>query len=304
MLFKIKKSLFLFLCLILLKTSGFGQLNRSYEDWFVGGHFGMTSLWGDVTDNDNHFLPGGPFQNGFYQDRQMMYGFSVGKNISPTYSVRGQFLFGSISSHTIAEKQMMSSTVQDFTLILNVDFIDLFDWSTKSNWDFYGLIGIGLSRYRSVLNSSIVTDSVIDISPNDPVKYNLNKYSSTISIPFGLGVNYKIGKHWVVNAESSIRYLNTDHLDAIVSNKRAFEGFGYLSVGVIYRFDLPRGGSMWSRKSNHSFDAQKDNSSSAYRNGRHNGSVATDPFKNKSNKKSTLKVKTKRKKKTFKTPKK
>lgn len=302
--FKIKRTLFLFLCLILFRTAGFGQLNRSYEDWFVGGHFGMTSLWGDVTDNDNHFLPGGPFQNGFYKDREMMYGFSVGKNISPVYTLKGQFLFGSISSHTVAEKQIMSSTIQDYTLVLNVDFIDLFDWASKSNWDFYGLVGIGFSRYRTLLNSSVVTDSIIDFSPNDPVKYGLNKYSSAISIPFGLGVNYKIGNHWMVNAESSIRYLNTDHLDAIVSNKRAFEGFGFFSVGVTYRFDLPRGGSMWSKKSNHSFDAQKDNSSSSYHDRRHNGSITTDPFNNKGNKKSSVKIKSSRKKKTFKTPKK
>ena len=257
MLYKIKKIIFLLLGLFLLETNGYGQLNRSYEDWFIRGHFGMTSLWGDVTDNDNHIIPGGPFQSGFYQDRKIMWGVSAGKNISPVYSLRGQFLFGSITSHTIAEKQFMNSTVQDYSLIFNVDFIDLFDWATKSNWDFYGFAGLGLVRYRSTLNSSIASDSIIDTSPNDPVKYNLNKYNSAFSIPFGLGVNYKIGNHWVINVESSIRYVGTDWLDAIVSNKRSFEGFGFLSVGVIYRFDLPRGGSMWSRKSNHNFDAQK-----------------------------------------------
>lgn len=289
--------------ILLLQVKSFAQLNRSYEDWFVGGHLGMTSFWGDVTDNDNHILPGGPFQKGFYEDRKMMYGFSVGKNISPKYSLRGQFLFGDITSHTISEKQIMKSAIQDYNLVLNVDFIDLFDWATKSDWDFYGLIGLGFTRYRSLLTSSIHADSIIDYSPNDPAKYNLNKYSFAITIPFGLGVNYKLGKHWVFNAESSIRYVNTDHLDAIVSNKRSFEGFGYLSIGVAYRFDLPRGGSMWSKKSNHSFDAQKENSSATYRNRRHNGSVSTDPFNNRGNNKSSIKIKSKRKKKVFKTPK-
>ncbi|MEI6349246.1 MAG: DUF6089 family protein [Bacteroidota bacterium] len=293
--------------LLVISSSVFGQLNRSYEDWYIGLHGGMNSLWGDVTDNDNHFLPGGPFQQGFYQDRKFMWGVSVGKNLSPIYAMRAQFISGPITSHTVSERQFMTGTIQDYTLSLSVDFIDLFDWSTKSDWDFYGFIGLGFSKFRSQLYSSIVNDSVnqplINFSPNDSLKFYNNKYTTTFSIPFGLGVNYKIGRKLVVNVESSLRYLNTDWLDGIVSNKRSFEGFGYLSVGVSYRFNLPRGGSTWSRKTNHGFDAHKENSGAAYRNKRHNGNMSTDPFNNIGNKKSSIKGRRKSKGKTFKTPK-
>ncbi len=303
-----KKSLLINI-LLLLSIFSYGQSNRIDQDWFIGAHLGTTSLWGDITDNQNHFLPGGPFQKGFYEDRKMMWGGSIGKNISPTYSLKIQALFGSVVGQTAVEKMFMSSKVQDYNLIFSMDFIDLFKWASKSNWDFYGFAGIGFTRFRSQLNSSITNDTIhqpiLDYSPNDTAKYFNKKYSTSISIPFGLGINYKIGNRWVINAESSIRYLNTDWLDAYVDRKRSFEGFGFLSVGVTYRFDLPRGGSVWSRKSNHNFDSQKDNTSSSYRNRRRNGDITSDPFKNRSNKKSAIKTSgKKRKMKTFKTPKK
>lgn len=304
-----KKYFFLIITLLTTTASStYSQRYRGYEDWFFGAHIGATSLWGDITDNENHFLPGGPFQKGYYQDRKVMGGASFGKNISPVYSIRAQVLFGSVTSHTIVEKQVSNSIIQDYSVIVNVDFIDLFKWSTKSNWDFYGFIGLGFSRFRSQLYSAtdfiVHPDSIIRYAPYDSSKYARNKYTATLSIPFGLGVNYKIGNNWVINAESSIRYLNTDWLDASgVNPKRSFEGFGFLSLGITYRFNLPRGGSVWSRKSSHSFDAQHDNSGASYRNQRHNGSVTSDPFSNRKNGKSSIKIKSKRKKKTFKTPK-
>lgn len=303
---QLKKRTFLVLFIIFINYQGYAQLNSPSEDWFIGGHFGTTSLWGDITDNENHFLPGGPFQNGFYKDRKMMYGGSFGKNISPKYALRAQFLFGNIISHTIVEKLEMSSKIQDYTFSFAVDLIDQFDWASKSNWDLYLTVGVGFTRFRSQRNSLIPNDTINkpDYAPNDSLKYNNNKYSTTISFPFGLGVNYKIGNNWVINAESSIRYLNTDWLDAMVSSKRSFEGFGYLSVGVMYRFNMPKGGSVWARKSSHSFDSQKDNTGSTYRTKRRNGSVTSDPFGNRTNKKSSIKGNKKRKKKTFKTPKK
>lgn len=302
-----KKILFLNLFLLLLLSS-FGQINRMHEDWCIGAHIGTTSLWGDITDNENHFLPGGPFQKGFYEDRKMMWGASIGKNLSTVYNLKAQLLFGSVTGQTTVEKMFMNSTIQDYTLIFSADFIDLFKWASKSDWDFYGFVGLGFTRFRSQLNSSILNDTVhqpiLDYSPNDSTKYFKKKYSSTISIPFGLGINYKIGNKLVINAESSIRYLYTDWLDAVVSPKRRFEGFGFLSVGITYRFDLPRGGSVWAKKSNHSFDSQKENTSASYRNKRRNGDISSDPFNNRSNGKSSIKSGSlkKKKRKTFKTP--
>jgi hypothetical protein len=305
---RLKKNFLLSSIFILFTIHSYGQINRGYEDWFIGGTIGTTSLWGDLTDNENHFLPGGPFQQGFYEDRKMMWGVTAGKNISPKYGLRAQFLFGKVTSQTYVEKMFMNSTIQDYTASFTFDLIDLFDWSSKSNWDVYGMVGLGFTRFRSQRNSVISNDSihqpVLDYAPNDSNKFFRNKYSTTISIPFGMGVNYKIGKSLVINAESSIRYLNTDWLDALVSSKRSFEGFGYLSVSVIYRFDMPRGGSVWSRKSNHSFDSQKDNTGASYRTRRHNGSVSSDPFNNRGNKKSSIKGGSRKKRKTFKTPKK
>lgn len=289
----------LLLLFVLFSASVFGQFNRSYEDWFIGLHGGANSLWGDVTDNENHFIPGGPFQEGFYKDREFMWGASFGKNISPIYSLRAQFLFGPIKSHTVAENQYMRGDIRDYSGILNIDFIDLFNWSTKSNWDLYGLVGLGFTRFRSELFNS-KNDSLLRYAPNDSLKYFRNKSITTLSLPIGIGVNYKIGNRIVINAESSIRYLNSDWLDALVDSKRMMEGFGYLSIGLIYRFDMPRTGSTWMRKSNHSFDSQKDNSGSSYRSKRRNGNIATDPFKNSSNRKSSIKTGVKRKKKVFK----
>jgi len=287
--------------IVLSSINIYSQVYSRFEDWIVGANAGINTFWGDVTDNENHFIPAGPFQKGFYNDRNPMWFFSLGKSITPTYSLKFQTAFCNFSSNSSADKKYMKGNLQDFSLIFSYDFLDLFTKSKKSDWDIYGFAGIGLCRLRSVLYNSI-NNEIISFSPNDSNKYFSDRYLVVTSIPIGVGVNYKINKHWVLNFETSMRYYG-DKLDADYIDKRSAEGLSYSSIGIIYHFNLPRGGSFFNRSINHSFDAQKDNTAKVYRKKRSNGSIASDPQKNRLNKRSPVKNKIKRKKLFFKTPK-
>jgi hypothetical protein len=40
------------------------------------------------------------------------------------------------------------------------------------------------------------------------------------------------------NYETSLNYLNTDKLDALISDVTKLEGYGYMSFGCVYKFNF------------------------------------------------------------------
>jgi len=224
-------------------------------------------------------------------------GASFGKNVSPFVSIRFDSKFGNFSSLSNFDKQYIKGNYQDFFIVGLTDFVDIFGYK-KSDWDIYLITGVGVSRYRTGLFNSI-DDSLTFYTPNDSAKYRNIRYDVAFTIPLGVGVNYKIGDNWMINFETNIRYYFNDELDANISTKRNIEGISLLSIGVIYRFDFPRGGLYFKRGLNSNFSARKDKSPFSYRKKRHNGTITSDPFKNRKNKRSTSKTKYRSKYKKF-----
>jgi len=69
-----KYSFIIILLFILFFNKTYSQINSRFQDWFIGAELGLNTFWGDITDNENHFIPAGPFQAGYYKDRKWTWG--------------------------------------------------------------------------------------------------------------------------------------------------------------------------------------------------------------------------------------
>ncbi len=277
------------------------QKYKGYQQWFFGAHIGYNAFWGDITDNGNHIIPGGPFQKSFYQDRNMMYGAWFGKEFSKIMFFRTQFINGYLVGASNFDKKRFVSTNREFNIVLALDLVDFMEWDNKSPWDLYLFGGVGVLSFQSKL-TSMNSGEIIRYAPFDSIKYAANHRMISPVFPFGVGLNYTIENRLRFTIETTIRSVSSDWLDSEVSKKRALEGYTYTSFGVTYVFNMPKKGSMGGG-GNGNFEAMSDNSGKNYRKKRNNGSVSSNPFKNQVPRRNTAKIKGNPRGKTFKTPK-
>ncbi len=275
------------------------QNYRKHQQWFFGAHAGYNAFWGDITDNGNHIVPGGPFQESFYKDRKLMYGGWLGKEFNNKISFRSQFIYGKMVGTSEFDKKQFTSTNREFNITLAFDLVDLLGWDNKSPWDWYVYGGIGILSFRSSL-TSLNSGETIRYAPFDSLKYNSKGRLMTMVFPFGTGINYNLDQNWRITLETNMRSASSDWLDSELSKKRSFEGYSLTTLGITYIFDLPKKGSRGSRSSN--FEAMSDNSGKEYRKRRHNGNISQNPFKHQRPYRSSVKVKSSRRSKIFKTP--
>ncbi|MDD2413042.1 MAG: hypothetical protein PHR79_09040 [Bacteroidales bacterium] len=287
------------LLFLIFGTTLSGQNYRKHQQWFFGAHAGYNAFWGDITDNGNHFLPGGPFQESYYKDRKVMYGGWIGKEFNNKFSFRSQFIYGQMVGTSDFDKKQFSSSNREFNITLAVDLVDVFDWNHKSPWDWYVYAGIGVLSFRSTLYS-LNSGEIIRYAPFDSLNFNSNRRLMTMVIPFGTGINYNLNKNWRFTLETNMRSASSDWLDGEVSNKRNFEGYSLTTLGVTYVFDFPKKGNRGSRHNN--FEAMSDNTGKEYRKVRHNGNISKNPFQNRRSHRSSVKIRRQGRGKVFRIP--
>ncbi|MFO8055252.1 MAG: outer membrane beta-barrel protein, partial [Bacteroidales bacterium] len=211
------------------------------SDWEINANLGMTNFYGDITDKRNRIYNNTPFHKYYYQDRGFAYGLLLRKNVNPYFSVRGSFLRGKIHSFSDDHKMYFDSQFNSYYLGGELDVTALLDGPNRSSeFRFYAFLGMGFTDSRTWLYDSR-TDELKNTNGFGEKRWfdNKNSMAKESTIPFGLGVSYTFYDDWTVNFETSIYGVNTDRLDAYVSDDAWTEGFGYMTLGLSYHFHLP-----------------------------------------------------------------
>ncbi len=234
----------LIISLLLVPAQGkaqWGGYHAFATDWEINLHLGMTSFYGDVTDNKNRIYNNSPFHRYFYEDRGLAYGVMLRKNMTPYYSLRGVFLRGKIYGSSDRYKLYFNAVTNHYYLGANLNLSTLMlGVDDNRPWELYAFAGIGFNDSRTWLYDA-TTNELKSTNGFGPERWlrSTEGMARATTIPFGLGFSYEIHDNWSFNVETSIHGVNTDRLDAYVSDDTKTEGFGYSSLGVTYHFNLP-----------------------------------------------------------------
>ncbi len=260
-------------------TNAFSQAFKAYEKWLINLNIGSNAFYGDVTDNKNKFWHNSPLSKYFYDDRKTMYGICLGKEISPSFALKSQFLLGSLISNQESKNRYFTAELYEFNLHLSANILTLITKNADRDFDIFAFLGLGITSFRTV--SFKTNPSQYEHSygyTNDG--RNRAKTIREMQIPFGLGLSYKLGKHWKINAETSLRYVLTDKLDATVQSGNSFEGYSYNAIGFSYLFDVSfLENNPFNKRKFSGFKSQQDKTANKYNRGTSNGSLKRDPFK-------------------------
>lgn len=218
-----------------LFTNGQIQSYKGYEHWYIGLNLGTSSFYGDVSDRNSAFSNISPFSGDFYSDRNFMYGLMLTKKVNGLFWTRINLLASTLEGTNDNINLRFKSDVVEFSGMGMLNFSEIIGGENYERpVNVYAFVGAGLISYRS-WKSMIDPDSIVETEGTGKSK------AVNFVIPMGLGVDYRVTDQFTVTGEFALRRVGSDRLDAHSDREIRQEGYGMVSLGLHYQFEMPDG---------------------------------------------------------------
>ena len=224
---------------IALSVTGALSAQQNYPKYEFGINLGFTVYQGDLT----------PERLGSFKTQKLALGLHAGKLISPSFSVRANFLRGRLKGDDALYSTPEFRQQRNFNFSTPVtEFTGQLVWNplrknyTDKGFSPYFFAGAGLAFLKikrdwsglnttyfnsetSTIFSGLASDTAHSVPHIIPV------------IPLGMGVKYFLTPKLALNAEAAYRLGYTDYLDGFSEAANPDKKDHYLnySIGIIYR---------------------------------------------------------------------
>lgn len=194
------------------------------KHFFLQASGGVSQFFGDV----NKF--------NYHNERvNLFYGFGAGYQFSPVIGVRGVFNNGWVVSTREESDLRMSSSVWDAQLQLTASLTNLiFGYKPERFLNVYAFAGGALTNYSSILFRDSDWHVIDRNGPDAEAPFDQEAYRA-VTIPAGLGLNFRLAEKWDLNLEYNLRTMFVDDLDLLESGD-GNDAYSSLMLGVTYKF--------------------------------------------------------------------
>jgi len=215
------KTLF-FLLLILVPNKLFSQRVEPNR-WYLKADGGVSIFFGDVKRYD--YIPDWESPAEIHP----MFSASFGKEISKIFSVRGQFLYGSLSGHKKSAHYHFNSDVLGGSIITDINLYYLFTGARygDSKINIYSSLGLAYLNWDTKL--------YYDTPLADGTELMNASKLGALSIPGSVSIEYVINRNFSISAEGMLYFVTSDEVDAKVGGIK-FDMINYNSIGITYKF--------------------------------------------------------------------
>ncbi len=206
--------------------------NSFGKNWYLGFKGGATFFLSPLKDN--------PFSWGASA--------TLGKQLNTKIALRLDYLYGNLQSEGEFVKRNTDGSFYKNDLVANVDFMEIallmnlslndffYSSSPKHLRELYLFGGAAYTMFRSEITDKegeFVTGAGYDVEGNE------TDMISTIAIPIGIGVTYRLDKKDIfnINAEFGYRFAQTDQLDARITETAS--NYTYSSLGLLVNLGQP-----------------------------------------------------------------
>ncbi|UBM62798.1 SPOR domain-containing protein [Candidatus Sulfidibacterium hydrothermale] len=196
--------------------------------WEVGLTGGTSLFFGDVKQNP--ILPVSTNNNEWRLGGSLL----AGRQFSYVFGLRGQALYGQIAGTKRSADYFFEGDYFEFNLNTTIDLNNLLGRKRTDRFiTTYLLAGVGLTNY----NSTIYTLSTGMVKRKIGFGNGSGIGGRTLEgiLTGGIGVNFRINDHFIINLETANRIMNSDEMDGWVRNFK-YDVYNYTSVGLFYKF--------------------------------------------------------------------
>ncbi len=223
--FKSLTSLWIPGLLILLTMNLQAQIYPAKDGWMVGVQGGMVSFFGDLSVHDRN-----PVKK-LSEESDFGFSFMVGKQLSRLISVKAGYLNGKMKGSNPELNSAFTSEFSEISFTTELNLTKLIVPSSNSRLNAVAVLGIG--AIAGTVTKTLMTDGISDpsILPSETSDIKAEPVLIT-----GLGLDYKLSRHWISAMRLGMRTTGIDNIDAHqgTADNNANDYYTYLSVGVIY----------------------------------------------------------------------
>lgn len=165
------------------------------------------------------FTGGGAFYIGdlnnsiLFNAVQPAYGVIYRYNFDTRIALRGNLLQGTLQSFDLnrpERKLNFTSTINEFSIKLEMNFLNFFTGSAHSSISPFLFGGLGVFMFNPTANYGGITYELRDIQ-TEGIEYS----NFSFNMPFGVGVKYSVNRVIGLSLEWGMRKTITDHLDDV-----------------------------------------------------------------------------------------
>ncbi len=224
-----KKTILFFTIVFLLYANLFAQPKRTFGDnWHLNVNAGPTIFLGDVTQHYDWYKMD-------LSSPKIAFGVNLTKEFSCAFSMRGQIGYGWLAGKKdfyaggSPADLSFDAHYYHFNAQGKVNFIDLFaGGKCFRKFNIYGFFGIGFINFQNHLYRKGV-----EVLSWGYGRVGKHKWVTEITIPFGLGVDLRLGQKWRLNLDVEAIWVDGEKLDRVVG-MYSHDAIIYPNFGVSY----------------------------------------------------------------------
>lgn len=203
------------------------QSSQKYN-WYINANGGISQLYGDIQQSNN---PIGKLTD----ETKFGFGARLGKYVGSVFSLHFQLYNSALSGKDINADRMFDAQLMEYQLGTTINLTNLIFGSKERTISVYGTTGIGAAFFRSESFTISTGNLINDYGFQDDPERSKAPRVISLSIPAGLGIDFKLADRWYINLESVMRFTNSDKLDARVAGSN-YDACYYTSLGISYNF--------------------------------------------------------------------
>ncbi|MCX6278018.1 MAG: SPOR domain-containing protein [Bacteroidetes bacterium] len=222
--------------LLIGASSAFSQTQgvlgkRFFDNWSVGVGGGPNIFFGDL--KVNQFWPVSADMN----EWKFAGTFTLAKQLSHVFAIRGQFLYSEISGTKRQYKdgtrcnQYFDGNILEGNINATINFSNLLAkrYNPKRKFFIYGTIGLGTSSWNSTVKQ-LYTGTPLRVSDS------LSGWTTAMMGMAGVGAYFNMGDKVNLGLEWTLHGVNSDWLDVTPGGFK-YDAYSMLSINITYNFN-------------------------------------------------------------------
>jgi hypothetical protein len=223
------KKIIFFITLIIYTLLVVAQPKKTFLDnWHLNINAGPTIFLGDVTQHYEWYKPD-------LSTPKLSFGICLTKEFNCVLSGRGQLGYGWVAGKKDFFKDKTPADLSfeahfyHFNAQAKINFFDLFaGGKCYRRFNFYGFAGIGFINFQTRLYKKGIEELSWGYG-----RVGTHKWVTEIEIPYGLGLDVRLGQKWRINFDLEAIWVDNEKLDR-VTGMYEHDAIIYPNLGVTY----------------------------------------------------------------------
>ncbi|PKO97805.1 MAG: hypothetical protein CVU14_09395 [Bacteroidetes bacterium HGW-Bacteroidetes-9] len=222
-----QRILFLLVFALISGQSPSAQTYKPGDHWYFGPQIGMASFFGDLSVHDFNLSRKISDESGF------AWGLLAGKALNPKIDLRLNYLNGRLKGANPGIDMYFENNFSELNLGASVSISQLIWPGNTARFSLSANVAAGFIHFRAI-KYKLSDNSYLSSEGFDPLKKKDGISESSLLLPIGLGLGFRLTNRLTLSGDFSYRLNNSDKIDSQIGNTGISDRYSVASVGCYY----------------------------------------------------------------------